>query len=139
MERSKDRKPVSPKRFSHLGGGGGSSTESSAFALPPWMRQQSQKAMSTEKKQPWNTMKVAVKAVTATGAGVASSDAALTVDKFYPYEQLRDNPPDGVERSLREHYLSDADFEALFGVSKEIFFAQPKWKRTQAKKRHGLF
>ena len=32
-----------------------------------------------------------------------------------------------------------ADFEALFGVDKATFFAQPKWKRTQAKKRHGLF
>ena len=92
-----------------------------------------------EKKQPWNTMKVAVKAVAATGAGVASNDADLKVDKFYPYEQLRDNCPSGVDRSLREHYLSDADFEALFGVDKATFFAQPKWKRTQAKKRHGLF
>ena len=103
------------------------------------MRQQSQKSVSTEQSQPWNKVKAAVTAVTATGAGSAPQDASFKPGTTYPYEQLRDSPPEGVDRSMREHYLSDADFEAVFGVDKATFFAQPKWKRTQQKKRHGLF
>lgn len=38
-----------------------------------------------------------------------------------------------------QSYLSDAEFERLFHVSKEAFYALPKWKRDQKKKLLDLF
>ena len=47
--------------------------------------------------------------------------------------------PDGVDAAAREEFLSDEDFAATFGMDKATFKALPKWKRTAAKKKHGLF
>jgi hypothetical protein len=38
-----------------------------------------------------------------------------------------------------QKYLSDADFEPLFGMSKDKFDALPGWKKSNAKKKHKLF
>lgn len=45
----------------------------------------------------------------------------------------------GLEMNQREQYLSDADFNAAFGTTKELFAALPEWKRNARKKDHGLF
>lgn len=45
----------------------------------------------------------------------------------------------GVDASCREQYLSDAAFEAVFGVSKADFEKLPKWKKDNQKKQHKLF
>merc|ERR1711971_1292981 len=45
----------------------------------------------------------------------------------------------GVEATRREEYLSDYDFQALFGMSKADFAKFPKWRRDSEKKIHGLF
>lgn len=59
----------------------------------------------------------------------------------YSYEDLKSNNfPDGaVDLTAKETFLSDSDFEAVFGQDKGTFNAQAKWKRDAAKKKHGLF
>ena len=37
------------------------------------------------------------------------------------------------------HYLSDADFQKVFGMSATEFGKLPAWKQTDAKKKHHLF
>ncbi len=39
----------------------------------------------------------------------------------------------------KEEYLSDAEFETIFGTDKEDFKNMPAWKRINAKKTKGLF
>ena len=39
----------------------------------------------------------------------------------------------------REQYLSDAEINSTFNMSKDKFNALPKWKRIRAKKEIGLF
>jgi hypothetical protein len=46
---------------------------------------------------------------------------------------------DGVDPANKETYLSDAEFQTLFGMDKAAFSALPKWKRQAAKKKNGLF
>uniref|UniRef100_A0AAR2IPH9 HP domain-containing protein n=1 Tax=Pygocentrus nattereri TaxID=42514 RepID=A0AAR2IPH9_PYGNA len=38
-----------------------------------------------------------------------------------------------------QKHLSDADFLAVFGMSKDEFFSLPQWKQWNVKKKHGLF
>jgi hypothetical protein len=47
--------------------------------------------------------------------------------------------PDGVDAGKREQHLGSAAFQELFGMDKAAFDALPGWKRTAAKKKHGLF
>lgn len=57
-------------------------------------------------------------------------------------EELRDADvwkARGIDASSREQMLSDADFQAAFGVSREDFGKLAGWKRTQKKRELGLF
>ncbi len=45
----------------------------------------------------------------------------------------------GLERSQLERYLSSAEFERVFGVSRAQFAALAKWRQDALKKRAGLF
>ena len=47
--------------------------------------------------------------------------------------------PAGVDSSCREKYLTTAEFEAKFGMSKTDFSKLPKWKQTNKKKALSLF
>lgn len=47
--------------------------------------------------------------------------------------------PKQVDSAIRECYLSDDEFQAVFGMDKSSFAALPKWKRDKAKKEHSLF
>lgn len=38
-----------------------------------------------------------------------------------------------------QFYLSDADFQDIFGKSKEEFYSMAKWKQQQEKKQLGFF
>lgn len=38
-----------------------------------------------------------------------------------------------------QFYLSDSDFQDIFGKSKEEFYSMAKWKQLQEKKKLGLF
>uniref|UniRef100_A0AAR2LYG0 HP domain-containing protein n=1 Tax=Pygocentrus nattereri TaxID=42514 RepID=A0AAR2LYG0_PYGNA len=53
--------------------------------------------------------------------------------------QTADELPGGVNPKEREKHLSDADFLAVFGMSKDEFFSLPQWKQWNVKKKHGLF
>jgi FtsH-binding integral membrane protein len=36
-------------------------------------------------------------------------------------------------------YLSDEEFQTIFGVTKEAFYKMPKWKQDMQKKKFDLF
>ncbi|KAJ3676276.1 hypothetical protein LUZ60_003688 [Juncus effusus] len=60
----------------------------------------------------------------------------------FSYEQLKaksSDPVSGIDLKRREAYLSDTEFETVFGMSKEKFYAQPNWKREMQKKKVDLF
>jgi len=61
-------------------------------------------------------------------------------EKKYSYEELKgaERPAD-VDPSRRELYLSDSDFQAVFGCLPADFLKLPKWKQQNAKKEKGLF
>ena len=44
-----------------------------------------------------------------------------------------------IEMERKEAYLSDADFERVFGMGKDAFGALAAWKRKDVKKKVGLF
>eukprot|EP00930_Biecheleria_cincta_P095175 TRINITY_DN87185_c0_g1_i1.p1 TRINITY_DN87185_c0_g1~~TRINITY_DN87185_c0_g1_i1.p1 ORF type:complete len:415 (-),score=118.53 TRINITY_DN87185_c0_g1_i1:100-1344(-) len=73
-----------------------------------------------------------------------SAEAAYAdpAEKKYPYEALKASAterPADVDPSRRELYLSDADFEVVFGMSPDAFLKQPRWKQQNAKKDKQLF
>jgi len=58
----------------------------------------------------------------------------------YPLDVLqRTDPPEGVDPTKKEMYLSDEDFQDVFGMSKDDFLTYPQWKRDNMRKEHGLF
>ena len=63
-------------------------------------------------------------------------------DAKFSYEQLR--RPEAarelhVDPANKHLYLGDADFEAVFAMSREAFLVLPKWKQTRLRKDKGLF
>lgn len=59
----------------------------------------------------------------------------------YTYKQLTcliKFLPDDVDKSDKPKYLSDEDFESVFGMSKEEFGKLAKWKQNRTKKEKGL-
>ncbi|KAM7229870.1 hypothetical protein CapIbe_018587, partial [Capra ibex] len=60
-----------------------------------------------------------------------------------PQEQLRHRAakdlPEGVDPAHKEAYLSDSDFQDIFGKSKEEFYSMAKWRQQQEKKQLGFF
>ncbi|KAF3827011.1 hypothetical protein GH733_002497 [Mirounga leonina] len=60
-----------------------------------------------------------------------------------PREQLMhqaaEDLPEGVDPAHKEFYLSDSDFQDIFGKSKEEFYSMAKWRQQQEKKQFGLF
>ncbi|KAM5558783.1 villin-2 [Rosa sericea] len=60
----------------------------------------------------------------------------------FSYDQLRvksDNPVTGIDFKRREAYLSDEDFQTIFGMTKDAFYQLPKWKQDMQKKKADLF
>ncbi|NXQ73638.1 VILI protein, partial [Quiscalus mexicanus] len=47
--------------------------------------------------------------------------------------------PRGVDPSRKEDHLSDADFQAVFGMSRSAFRSLPLWRQQKLKKDNGLF
>lgn len=90
----------------------------------------------------------------ASSGGAAAAPAALTrvsedtigFAKFpqdggnaYELDVLVKTFPDGLDPKQKELYLSDASFEAVFGMNKEAWGKLAQWKKTAAKKKHKLF
>ncbi|GMJ11988.1 villin 2 [Hibiscus trionum] len=60
----------------------------------------------------------------------------------YSYDQLKsksENPATGIDLKRREAYLSDEEFETIFGMTKEAFYKMPRWKQDSKKKEVDLF
>nr|XP_020141080.1 villin-like protein isoform X3 [Microcebus murinus] len=53
--------------------------------------------------------------------------------------QAAEDLPEGVDPARKEFYLSDSDFQDIFGRSKEEFYSMATWKQQQEKKRLGFF
>ncbi|XP_050996111.1 villin-like protein isoform X1 [Acomys russatus] len=72
-----------------------------------------------------------------------SSCSSSTANGSLPRERLRhqavEDLPQGVDPARREFYLSDSDFQDIFGKSKEEFYRMVKWKQQQEKKKLGFF
>ncbi|KAM7422361.1 hypothetical protein PAMA_010425 [Pampus argenteus] len=47
--------------------------------------------------------------------------------------------PQEVDPTQKEKYLSDSDFNDIFGITKDEFASLPQWKKLKLKKEKGLF
>nr|KYP73643.1 Villin-2 [Cajanus cajan] len=60
----------------------------------------------------------------------------------FSYDQLKTksghNVP-GIDNKRREAYLSDEEFNTIFGMDKESFYKLPRWKQDMLKKKFELF
>ena len=63
----------------------------------------------------------------------------IPVSAYLSYAMLKDQFPEGVDRTRKEEYLSDDEFAKLMGCDKAAFRAMPAWKRNDKKKSTGLF
>ena len=54
-------------------------------------------------------------------------------------EALRAGIPEGVDPKRKQDYLSDAQFEEVFGMNRDAFNALKEWKQKDLKKAKGLF
>lgn len=66
-------------------------------------------------------------------------DAYNVLTPSYSLDELRRFDMKGVDRSQREAYLTQADFQAAFGMTRDQFYALPKWKRQDSKAKLGIF
>ncbi|XP_012977638.1 LOW QUALITY PROTEIN: villin-like protein [Mesocricetus auratus] len=77
------------------------------------------------------------------GKNPSISPSGSAVNGSLPRERLMyqavEDLPQGVDPARKEFYLSDSDFQDIFGKSKEDFYSMAKWKQQQEKKRLGLF
>jgi gelsolin len=67
---------------------------------------------------------------------------AFAVSETISYKNLRttsEDPALDIDPAKRETYLSDKEFESLFGMSKSQFYALPQWKQAQRKLDLDLF
>ncbi|XP_065741757.1 villin-like protein isoform X2 [Phocoena phocoena] len=73
----------------------------------------------------------------------AGSGPRSVASRSLPREQLRhqavEDLPEGVDPAHKESYLSDSDFQDIFGKSKEEFYSMAKWRQQQQKKQLGFF
>merc|ERR1711974_279109 len=68
-------------------------------------------------------------------------EAAGEDGEFIPYELLKARTFNRSDVDIKnlENYLSPAEFQKIFNMSKEKFGKLKGWKRVQLKKRHKLF
>ncbi|KAG0489608.1 hypothetical protein HPP92_006471 [Vanilla planifolia] len=63
-------------------------------------------------------------------------------ESTYSYERLKAKsrkPVTGIDYKRREAYLSDEEFRSVFGMTKQAFYQQPKWKQDMQKRKVDLF
>jgi len=68
-------------------------------------------------------------------------DLLAEYTQTFTYEQLkeRDKLPKTVDKALLEEYLSDSEFVTVFGIDKKAWADTPAWKKSEEKKRVGLY
>ncbi|XP_036359317.1 advillin isoform X2 [Octopus sinensis] len=74
-------------------------------------------------------------------AGIAFvRDELSQYTKKYPIEQLRRQfLPKEIDRTNKEKYLSNEDFQKIFKMTPEEFYSKPTWKQVELKKQNDLF
>ena len=62
-------------------------------------------------------------------------------NRTFTYKQLleRESLPADVDQSALDMYLSEDDFERVFGMRRSMFVALPEWKQTELRLRNRLF
>jgi len=64
----------------------------------------------------------------------------IVIGQFFPYAALKNNDvPASVDRSKKEQYLSDSDFQKMFRMTKPEFAKFPDWKQKRLKQGLLLF
>ncbi|VDN23615.1 unnamed protein product [Gongylonema pulchrum] len=60
--------------------------------------------------------------------------------RTWPLEKViaRDLPP-GTDLNRLEQYLDDDEFASLFQMERDAFYALPRWKQIELRKKHHLF
>ncbi|KAK2454348.1 villin [Trifolium repens] len=62
--------------------------------------------------------------------------------RTFSYDQLKTTSGknvSGIDHKRREAYLSDEEFQTVFGMVKEDFYKLPRWKQEMLKKKFELF
>jgi len=71
---------------------------------------------------------------------VDSQNKDIVIGQFFPYAALKNNEvPSSVDKSRKEQYLSDSDFQKMFRMSKTEFAKLPDWKQKRLKQGLLLF
>ena len=73
------------------------------------------------------------------GTSVQDSLSKLTQSTYTFAELTSASLPEGVDATIKEQYLVEAEFKSILGMSKTEFNAMPKWKQSNLKKKVGLF
>ncbi|KAK1649941.1 hypothetical protein QYE76_067746 [Lolium multiflorum] len=63
-------------------------------------------------------------------------------ETIFSYDRLiskSTDPVRGIDYKRRETYLSDSEFHTVFGITKEEFYQQPRWKQEAQKRKADLF
>ncbi|KAL9254368.1 Villin-2-like protein [Drosera capensis] len=77
-------------------------------------------------------------------SGPSQAEEARTegTQSTFSYDQLKarsENPVTGIDFKRREAYLSEENFQAVFGMTKGEFYKVPKWKQDLLKRKVDLF
>ncbi|XP_044505397.1 villin-3-like isoform X2 [Mangifera indica] len=67
------------------------------------------------------------------------SESGLSTFSYNQLKAKSKNPVTGIDFKRREAYLSDEEFQNVFGMAKEDFYKLPKWKQDMQKKKVDLF
>ncbi|KAK7336546.1 hypothetical protein VNO77_17089 [Canavalia gladiata] len=73
---------------------------------------------------------------------VEDANDSKNTQKVFTYEQLKTKSGSvvsGIDLKRREAYLSEKEFEDVFGMTKEAFSKLPRWKQDMLKRRVDLF
>jgi len=76
----------------------------------------------------------AIKKLKEKNGGILDPDTNI-----FPYSELKDKFPKGVDPAKKEMYLSDEEFFEVFGMDYEEFENLGPFKKKQLKKKAGLF
>ncbi|KAL1362835.1 hypothetical protein AAHE18_03G109100 [Arachis hypogaea] len=59
--------------------------------------------------------------------------------RIFSYDELKSKNVSGIDLKRRETYLSEEEFNSIFGMEKEAFYKLPRWKQDMLKKKFELF
>ncbi|XP_033733463.1 gelsolin-like protein 1 [Pecten maximus] len=111
------------------------------------VKQGQEPAIFTSHFQGWDTQKLSKKTKHLTPvAGEDESQCHSVQEELarysstYRFEELVGrSPPVGVDPACKEEYLSDKDFQKIFGFERSVYKKMPRWKQIDQKKNVGLF